>query len=72
MDTVVPYIHERKQFGKSIGEFQIMQGKIADMYTTMNACRSYVYEVAKACDRGKQLGKMLLVVFYMQQKKQLN
>ena len=53
MDVVVPYFHERKQFGKSIGEFQIMQGKIADMYTTMNACRSYVYEVAKACDRGE-------------------
>jgi isovaleryl-CoA dehydrogenase len=53
MDVVVPYIHERKQFGKSIGEFQIMQGKIADMYTTMNACKSYVYEVAKACDRGE-------------------
>ena len=53
MDVVIPYIHERKQFGKSIGEFQIMQGKIADMYTTMNACRSYVYEVAKACDRGE-------------------
>ena len=53
MDVVVPYIHERKQFGKSIGEFQIMQSKIADMYTTMNACRSYVYEVAKACDRGE-------------------
>ncbi len=57
MDTVVPYIHERKQFGKSIGEFQIMQGKIADMYTTMNACRSYVYEVAKACDRGETTRK---------------
>ena len=53
MDVVVPYIHERKQFGRSIGEFQMMQGKIADMYTTMNACRSYVYEVAKACDRGE-------------------
>lgn len=53
MDVVVPYIHERKQFGKAIGEFQLMQGKIADMYTTMNACRSYVYEVAKACDRGE-------------------
>jgi len=51
MDVVVPYIHERKQFGKAIGEFQLMQGKIADMYTTMNACRAYVYEVAKACDR---------------------
>jgi len=57
MDIVVPYIHDRKQFGKSIGEFQIMQGKIADMYTTMNACRSYVYEVAKACDRGETTRK---------------
>ena len=57
MDVVVPYIHERKQFGKSIGEFQIMQGKIADMYTTMNACKSYVYEVAKACDRGETTRK---------------
>ena len=57
MDVVIPYIHERKQFGKSIGEFQIMQGKIADMYTTMNACRSYVYEVAKACDRGETTRK---------------
>ena len=57
MDVVVPYIHERKQFGKSIGEFQIMQGKIADMYTTMNACRAYVYEVAKACDRGETTRK---------------
>jgi isovaleryl-CoA dehydrogenase len=57
MDNVVPYIHERKQFCKSIGEFQIMQGKIADMYTTMNACKSYVYEVAKACDRGETTRK---------------
>ncbi len=57
MDVVVPYIHERKQFGKSIGEFQMMQSKIADMYTTMNACRSYVYEVAKACDRGETTRK---------------
>tara|TARA_R110000796_G_scaffold63211_2_gene145961 strand:- start:51776 stop:52948 length:1173 start_codon:yes stop_codon:yes gene_type:complete len=53
MDVVVPYIHERKQFGQAIGEFQLMQGKMADMYTTMNACRAYVYEVAKACDRGE-------------------
>ncbi|WP_341365034.1 MULTISPECIES: isovaleryl-CoA dehydrogenase [Thalassospira] len=53
MDVVVPYIHERKQFGRAIGEFQLMQGKMADMYTTMNACRAYVYEVAKACDRGE-------------------
>lgn len=48
MDVTIPYIHERKQFGKAIGEFQLMQGKIADMYTTMNACRAYVYSVAKA------------------------
>ena len=53
MDVVVPYVHERKQFGKPIGEFQLMQGKLADMYTTMNACRAYVYAVAKACDRGE-------------------
>ena len=52
MDLVVPYLHERKQFGKQIGEFQLMQGKLADMYTTMNAARAYVYAVAKACDRG--------------------
>jgi len=53
MDVVVPYVHERKQFGQSIGGFQLMQGKLADMYTTFNACRSYVYAVASACDRGK-------------------
>ena len=52
MDVVMPYVHERKQFGQAIGEFQLMQGKIADMYTTMNASRAYVYAVAKACDRG--------------------
>jgi isovaleryl-CoA dehydrogenase len=52
MDVVMPYIHEREQFGQPIGEFQLMQGKIADMYTTMNAAKSYVYTVAKACDRG--------------------
>ena len=52
-DIVIPYISERKQFGKPIGTFQIMQGKIADMYTTMNACKSYCYMVAKACDKGK-------------------
>ena len=55
--TVVPYIHERKQFGQSIGEFQLVQGKIADMYTTLNACRAYVYTVAKACDRGETTRK---------------
>jgi isovaleryl-CoA dehydrogenase len=52
MDVVMPYVHERQQFGQAIGEFQLMQGKIADMYTTMNAARSYVYMVAQACDRG--------------------
>jgi isovaleryl-CoA dehydrogenase len=51
MDLVLPYIHDRKQFGQPIGEFQLMQGKIADMYTTLNCCRSYVYAVARACDR---------------------
>jgi isovaleryl-CoA dehydrogenase len=51
MDLVLPYIHDRKQFGQAIGEFQLMQGKIADMYTTLNYCRSYVYAVARACDR---------------------
>lgn len=50
-DVVVPYVHERKQFGQPIGTFQLMQGKLADMYTTMNACRAYVYKVAEACDR---------------------
>lgn len=53
MDVVVPYVHERKQFGKPIGTFQLMQGKLADMYTTMNACRAYVYAAASACDRGE-------------------
>ncbi|PCJ85059.1 MAG: acyl-CoA dehydrogenase [Hyphomicrobiales bacterium] len=53
MDVVVPYVHEREQFGKPIGTFQLMQGKLADMYTTMNACRAYVYAVASACDRGE-------------------
>ena len=53
MDVVVPYVHEREQFGQPIGEFQLMQGKLADMYTTMNASRAYVYAVAKAYDRGQ-------------------
>ena len=57
LDVVVPYIHEREQFGKPIGTFQLMQGKIADMYTTMNACRSYVYSVARACDEGQTTRK---------------
>src|ERR1700760_1808604 len=53
MDVVLPYVHERKQFGEPIGTFQLVQGKVADMYTTMNASRAYVYAVAKACDRGE-------------------
>jgi isovaleryl-CoA dehydrogenase len=53
MDLVMPYVHDRKQFGRPIGEFQLMQGKVADMYTTMNSCRAYVYAVAAACDRGQ-------------------
>ncbi len=57
MDAVVPYVHERKQFGQAIGEFQLMQGKLADMYTTMNAAKAYVYAVAKACDRGETTRK---------------
>jgi isovaleryl-CoA dehydrogenase len=57
MDVVVPYVHERKQFGQPIGAFQLMQGKLADMYTTMNACRAYVYAVAAACDRGETTRK---------------
>jgi isovaleryl-CoA dehydrogenase len=57
MDVVIPYVHDRKQFGQSIGTFQLMQGKIADMYTTMNACRAYVYAVAAACDRGETARK---------------
>ena len=57
MDAVVPYVHERKQFGQPIGEFQLMQGKLADMYTVMNAARAYVYAVNKACDRGEATRK---------------
>lgn len=57
MDVVVPYVHERKQFGQAIGSFQLMQGKLADMYTTMNACRAYVYAVARACDVGETTRK---------------
>lgn len=57
MDVVIPYIHERKQFGQSIGSFQLVQGKVADMYTEMNAARAYVYTVAKACDRGQTTRK---------------
>ncbi|MFN3212312.1 MAG: isovaleryl-CoA dehydrogenase [Henriciella sp.] len=57
MDVVVPYIHDRKQFGKSIGEFQLVQGKLADMYVQMNAAKAYVYAVAKSCDRGETTRK---------------
>jgi len=57
MDAVLPYVHERRQFDQPIGEFQLMQGKIADMYTTMNACRAYVYAVGAACDRGQTTRK---------------
>ncbi|MHB0705779.1 isovaleryl-CoA dehydrogenase [Roseomonas mucosa] len=57
MDVVLPYVHERKQFGQAIGEFQLMQGKLADMYSTLSACRAYVYAVAQACDRGQTTRK---------------
>ena len=57
LDVVVPYIHERQQFGKAIGEFQLMQGKVADMYVTLSASRAYVYAVASACDRGETTRK---------------
>jgi isovaleryl-CoA dehydrogenase len=57
LDLTLPYVHERKQFGQAIGEFQLMQGKLADMYTTMNAARAYVYAVARACDRGETTRK---------------
>src|SRR5438552_18881041 len=52
-DLAMPYMYERKQFGRSIGEFELVQGKLADMYVTMNAAKAYVYAVAKACDRGE-------------------
>ncbi len=57
MDAVLPYVHERQQFGQPIGEFQLMQGKVADMYSTMTACKAYVYAVAQACDRGQTTRK---------------
>src|SRR5690606_33261376 len=53
MDVVLPYVHDRKQFGQSIGEFQFIQGKVADMYTQLNASRAYLYAVAQCCDRGE-------------------
>ena len=57
LDVVLPYVHDRQQFGQPIGQFQLMQGILADMYTTMNACRAYVYAVAQACDRGETARK---------------
>ena len=57
LDVVLPYVHERKQFGRSIGEFQLMQGKIADMYTVLNAARAYLYAMARSCDRGRESRK---------------
>ena len=57
MDVVIPYVHDRLQFDKPIGEFQLMQGKLADMYTTMNACRAYIYAVSRACDLGETTRK---------------
>ena len=57
MDVIVPYIHDRKQFGQSIGEFQLIQGKVADMYTQLNASRAYLYAVTQACDRGETTRK---------------
>src|SRR3954454_8313889 len=57
IDVVIPYVHTRKQFGKPIGEFQLIQGKVADMYTKLNASRAYVYAVARACDRGQASNK---------------
>tara|TARA_B100000686_G_C16168524_1_gene655146 strand:+ start:56 stop:499 length:444 start_codon:yes stop_codon:yes gene_type:complete len=57
LDIVLPYVHDRRQFGQPIGTFQLIQAKLADMYTTLNACRAYVYAVAQACDRGQTTRK---------------
>jgi len=57
MDVVLPYVHQRKQFGKTIGEFQLVQGKLADMFTTLQACRAYLYQVSQACDNGVQTNR---------------
>jgi isovaleryl-CoA dehydrogenase len=57
MDEVLPYVHDRKQFGEAIGNFQFIQGKLADMYTSINAARAYVYSVARSCDRGETTRK---------------
>ena len=56
-DAVIPHLHQPQQFGQPIGEFQLVQGKLADMYSTMNACKAYVYAVARACDRGRSTRK---------------
>ncbi|NKB34405.1 MAG: isovaleryl-CoA dehydrogenase [Pseudomonadales bacterium] len=73
LDTVLPYLHERKQFGQPIGEFQLMQGKMADMYTSLNASRSYLYTVASACDRGETSRKdcAALILFTSEQATQM-
>ncbi len=69
LDVVVPYIHERRQFGKAIGEFQLIQGKLADMYSALNASRAYAYAVAKACDRGETTRKdAAAVILYTAEK----
>ena len=69
MDLVLPYLHDRKQFGQSIGQFQLMQGKLADMYTDLNASRAYLYAVAKACDRGEESRKdAAAVILYTAEK----
>ena len=69
MDIVVPYIHDRKQFGQAIGEFQLIQGKIADMYTELSACRAFLYAVAAACDRGQESRKdAAAVILYTAEK----
>jgi len=64
MDVVLPYIHERYQFGRAIGEFELMQGKLADMYSTWNACRSYVYTVDRAADTGSNIRKDAAAVIH--------
>ena len=69
LDVVLPYVHERKQFNQSIGEFQLMQGKLADMYATYSACRAYLYAVARACDRGEVTRKdAAAVILYCAEK----
>jgi isovaleryl-CoA dehydrogenase len=69
LDVVLPYIHDRKQFGQAIGEFQLMQGKLADMYADLNASRAYLYAVAKACDRGEESRKdAAAVILYTAEK----